>query len=210
MRQHVNPLSKYFEYLEPLPELKEIFRDPSLPLHLDIGCGSGKFLMELAIRNKSWNYLGIEIREKLVLNAKLRLKNEDINNLYFAYGNAEYLIKDWVLKISKNSLNSISFNFPDPWFKKKHHKRRIIKQELLLNLSQIMPIGSLLIIKSDVEELFNYMDSIIAKVIFYKKVQEKNSDIYQPFNPQRIKTEREIYALRNRLKVYERSYRKLI
>ena len=210
MRQHVNPLSKYFEYLEPLPELKEIFLDPSLPLHLDIGCGSGKFLMELAIRNKNWNYLGIEIREKLVLNAKLRLKNEDINNLYFAYGNAEYLIKDWVLKISKNSLNSISFNFPDPWFKKKHHKRRIIKQELLLNLSQIMPIGSLLIIKSDVEELFNYMDSIIAKVIFYTKVQEKNSDIYQPFNPQRIKTEREIYALRNRLKVYERSYRKLI
>ena len=66
MRQHVNPLSNIFKNTEPIPPLDQIFENPFLPLHLDIGCASGDFLFELAINNKNWNYLGIEIRRKYV------------------------------------------------------------------------------------------------------------------------------------------------
>ena len=65
MRQHVNPLSKNFKEIERIP-LIEMFGDPKSNLHLDIGCASGEFLFDLALVNTSWNYLGIEIREKLV------------------------------------------------------------------------------------------------------------------------------------------------
>ena len=85
MRQHVNPLSRNFEEIERIPSLSEIFENPKSPLHLDIGCASGDFLFDLASENKKWNYIGIEIREKLVKNSKLRLKDTDLKNLYFSF-----------------------------------------------------------------------------------------------------------------------------
>jgi len=74
MRQHVNPLSKNFNEIERIPFLMEMYGDPKLNLHLDIGSASGKFLFDLALVNKNWNYLGIEIREKLVKTAKLKVR----------------------------------------------------------------------------------------------------------------------------------------
>ncbi|CAN1168040.1 tRNA (guanine-N(7)-)-methyltransferase [Linum perenne] len=66
LRQHVNPLSSSFSMPAPVPNWKEVFRDPTLPLMVDIGSGSGRFLMWLAKRNPdSGNYLGLEIREKV-------------------------------------------------------------------------------------------------------------------------------------------------
>ena len=87
MRQHVNPLSNNFLQVEPLPPLNEIFENPKFPLHIDIGSAAGDFLFELALKNKNWNYIGIEIREKLVLNANLRMKNRENKNLYFSFSN---------------------------------------------------------------------------------------------------------------------------
>ena len=68
-----------------------------------------------------------------------------------------------------DSINSISFNFPDPWFKKKHHKRRVIQPEFINFLSNSMKKRSLIFIKTDVKELFDYMELTISESI---KVQE--------------------------------------
>ena len=70
MRQHVNPLSKNFKEIERIPSLIEMFGNPKTNLHLDIGSATGEFLFDLALVNTSWNYLGFEIREKLVKTAK--------------------------------------------------------------------------------------------------------------------------------------------
>ena len=67
-----NPLSKNFDEIEKIPPLIEIFNDSKLNLHLDIGSASGEFLFELALENTSWNFIGIEIRERLVKKAKLK------------------------------------------------------------------------------------------------------------------------------------------
>ena len=85
MRQHVNPLSKNFNDIEKIPSLGEMFEDPKLNLHLDIGCAAGEFLFDLALVNSNWNYLGIEIREKLAKTAKLKAQEQEIKNLYFAF-----------------------------------------------------------------------------------------------------------------------------
>ena len=142
MRQHVNPLSKNFQEIENLPPLKEMFKDPYLPLHLDIGCASGDFLFDLAMENNDWNYFGIEIREKLVKNAKLRLRDKNIQNLKFVFGNANNIFSAPESRFLIEFAKSISFYFPDPWFKKKHHKRRVIQTEFINILSNSMQKGS--------------------------------------------------------------------
>ena len=209
MRQHVNPLSKVFNDIEPLPPLKKIFNDLSKPLHIDVGCGSGDFLINLAKHNKNWNYIGLEIRGKLVYKSNLKLKDESIKNLFFAFGNAEYLIEDCISKFPKDMVSSVSFNFPDPWFKKKHHKRRIIQPQLIHKISLLMVNGGYLSIKSDVEELFVYMDTIICKSKYFISQIKQDSEIFNSYNPTNLKTNRENYVLRKKLKVFEKLYKKI-
>ena len=209
MRQHVNPLSKNFFEIDPIPPLNQVFENPKLPLHLDIGCASGDFLFELSLKNKNWNYIGIEIREKLVLNANLKMKSRENKNLYFSFGNANNIFNQSDNISIFNLINSISFNFPDPWFKKKHHKRRVIQPKLINLLSNSMKKGSLIFIKTDVRELFDHMEFTIAENIKLKKVPYQDVDFCESFNPNRIQTNREKYVILNQLKIYESIYKKI-
>ena len=209
MRQHVNPLSKNFFEVDPIPPLNQIFENPKLPLHLDIGCASGDFLFELSHKNKNWNYIGIEIREKLVLNANLKMKSRENKNLYFSFGNANNIFNQSNNKSIINFITSISFNFPDPWFKKKHHKRRVIQPELINLLSNSMKRGSLIFIKTDVRDLFDHMELTISESIKFKKIPYQDFKFYESFNPNRIQTNREKYVILNQLKIYESIYKKI-
>ena len=209
MRQHVNPLSKNFFEIDPIPPLNEVFENPKLPLHLDVGCASGDFLFELSLQNKNWNYIGIEIREKLVLNANLKMKSRENENLYFSFGNANNIFDHSQNKSIIDFITSISFNFPDPWFKKKHHKRRVIQPELINFLSNSMKKGSLIFIKTDVRELFNHMELIISESIKFKKLANKDVQFHETFNPNKIQTNREKYVKLNQLKIYESIYKKI-
>ena len=146
MRQHVNPLSRNFDEIERIPSLTKIFADPRLNLHLDIGCAAGDYLFDLALINKKWNYLGFEIREKLVKTAKLKVREREIKNLYFIFGNANNILPDVQTKFIFKSVKSISFYFPDPWFKKRHYKRRLIQPEFINSLSNLLKIGSVIFI----------------------------------------------------------------
>ena len=209
MRQHVNPLSKNFFEIDPIPPLNQVFENPKLPLHLDIGCASGDFLFELSLKNKNWNYIGIEIREKLVLNANLKMKSRENKNLYFSFGNANNIFNQSNNKSIINFITSISFNFPDPWFKKKHHKRRVIQPKLINLLSNSMKKGSLIFIKTDVRDLFDHMELTISESIKLKKIPYQDFDFYESFNPNRIQTNREKYVILNQLKIYESIYKKI-
>ena len=205
MRQHVNPLSNYYDQIIPIPPAREIFKNPDLPLHLDLGSASGDFLFKLALQNQHWNYIGIEIREKLVTNAKLKLKDTNISNLFFAYGNAINLIKNLINGVSSIKFDSISVYFPDPWFKKKHHKRRIIQDEFIYDLSKIMTNGSFIFVKSDVLELFQYIDLTILNSSSFLKV-EKSIELKNSFNPKELRTDRENYVVDKRLPIFEQIY----
>ena len=203
MRQHVNPLSKNFFEIDPIPPINKVFENPNLPLHLDIGSASGDFLFELSSTNKNWNYIGIEIREKLVLNANLKMKNRECKNLYFSFGNVNNFFDHSKNKPLINSITSISLNFPDPWFKKKHHKRRVIQPEFINFLSNSMKKRSLIFIKTDVKDLFNYMELTISESKEFKKLDDKDFIYNNSFNPNKVKTNREKYVLLNKLKIYE-------
>ncbi len=209
MRQHVNPLSINFNQIEGIPSLSEMFGDSKLNLHLDIGCAGGEFLFDLALVNKRWNYLGIEIREKLVKNAKLKALEREIKNLYFLFGNANNILNHVESKFIIKNLKSISFNFPDPWFKKRHYKRRVIQPEFINILSNSLQKGSLVFIKTDVKDLFDYMDCIISSNFYFKKIDKKDFNYSESFNPKKVKTNREKYVINNQLDIFERIYIKI-
>ena len=209
MRQHVNPLSSNFNQIERIPSLSEMFGDSKANLHLDIGCAAGEFLFDLALVNTSWNYLGIEIREKLVRNAKLKVQEREIKNLYFLFGNATNILKDLQSKSIIKNVKSISFNFPDPWFKKRHYKRRVIQPEFIDILSNSLQTGSLIFIKTDVQDLFDYMDCTILSNFKFKTIGKNDFNFSESFNPNKVKTNREKYVFVNQLKIFERIYIKI-
>ena len=208
MRQHVNPLSRNFRQIESIPSLVEMFGDSKLNLHLDIGCASGDFLFDLALVNTNWNYLGIEIRERLVKVAKSKAREREIENLYFIFGNAINILNDVQSNFIIKNVKSISFNFPDPWFKKRHYKRRVVQPEFINILSNSLPKGSLIFIKTDVKDLFDYMDCTISSNFNFQKIDKKDFDVSKSFNPNHFKTNREKYVTFNHLDIFERIYRK--
>ena len=206
MRQHVNPFNKNFNEIERIPSLIEMFEDSKLNLHLDIGCAAGDFLFELALSNTNWNYLGIEIREKLVNNAKLRVLEKEIKNLYFIFGNANNILNDVQSKFITKNVKSISFNFPDPWFKKRHHKRRVIQPEFVNVLSNLMQKESLIFIKTDVKELFDYMDNTISSNLDFKIVDKDYFHYSESFNPNKVITNRDKNVFVNQLDIFDKIF----
>ncbi len=206
MRQHVNPLSKNFDEIERIPPLINMFDDFKLPIHLDIGCAAGDFLFDLAFVNSNWNYLGIEIRERLVKKAKLKARERGFKNLYFIFGNANKILNNFDSKFLIQNLKSISFNFPDPWFKKRHYKRRVIQPEFINILATSMQKSSLIFIKTDVKDLFDYMDFTISSNFNFKKISKKDFKYSESFNPNRVQTNREKHAIDNELDIFESVY----
>ena len=209
MRQHVNPLSRYFDEIETIPSLSQMFSDPKLNFHLDIGSAAGEFLFDLALVNTSWNYLGIEIRERLVKTAKLKVQEREIKNLYFVFGNANNILNDVQNKFILENVKSISFNFPDPWFKKKHYKRRVIQPDFINILSNSLQKGTLIFIKTDVKDLFDYMDCTISSNLNFKNIDKKDFNYSKSFNPNKIKTNREKLVIDNKLDIFECIYIKI-
>ena len=209
MRQHVNPLSRNFNKIERIPSLSEMFSDPKLNLHLDIGCAAGDFLFDLALVNTSWNYLAIEIREKLVKTAKLKARQGEIKNLCFLSGNAYNILNNVQSKFIIENLKSISFYFPDPWYKKRHHKRRVVQPELINIFSNSLQTGSLIFIKTDVKDLFDYMDFTISSNFNFSMIDKKDFNYSESFNPNKVKTNRENNVVFNRLDIFERIYKKI-
>jgi len=189
--------------------LIEMFDDSKLNLHLDIGCASGEFLFNLALENTNWNYLGIEIRERLVKTAKLKVRDKEIKNLYFIFGNAHNILNDFHSKFLIKKLKSISFYFPDPWFKKRHYKRRVIQPEFINILSNLMKTGSIIFIKTDVKDLFEYMDCTILSNFNFESIDKKDFNFSESFNPNKVQTNREKYVLVNELEVFENIYIKI-
>ena len=209
MRQHVNPLSINFNEIECIPSLTEMFDDSKLNLHIDIGCAAGDFLFDTALGNPNWNYLGIEIREKLVKTAKLKVQQKEIKNLYFVFGNANNFLNDVQNQFIFQNARSISLYFPDPWFKKRHHKRRVIQPEFIKTLSNLLRRGSLIFIKTDVKDLFDYMDCTISSNFNFRKIDKKDFSYSESFNPNNELTNRERYVIFNELDIFERIYKKI-
>ena len=145
----------------------------------------------------------------MVKNAKLKVRERETKNLYFAFGNANNILNDAQNKFLIKKAKSISFNFPDPWFKKRHSKRRVIQPDFISILSNSMQKESLIFIKTDVKDLFEYMDYTISNNLNFKTIDKKNFNYSESFNPNKILTNRERYVIAHKLDIFDRIYIKV-
>ena len=205
MRQHVNPLSRFFQLPLELPLPDELFVNPDLPIHLDIGSARGNFLLLSAENSRNWNFLGVEIRHQLVDSANKDVESKELKNVRFLFCNANVSLQNWLSKLPFNLLQRVSIQFPDPWFKRKHHKRRVLQPLLLKCLAEKMKPGSQLFIQSDFPGVVNPMTALIEKSSYFDRVLSDNS-IWLNENPFKIRTEREKYVMKEGLFIYRALY----
>ncbi|MEL6263044.1 MAG: tRNA (guanosine(46)-N7)-methyltransferase TrmB [Cyanobacteria bacterium J06626_6] len=156
VRQHVNPLSSKYANPAIAPDWPSVYADASLPLHLDIGCAKGDFVREMSQQQPDWNFLGLEIRQPLVERSLLRrdraVERGAKQNLHFIFCNANNSLGP-VLETYSGRLQCVSIQFPDPWFKKRHQKRRVVQPALVEALSELMPKGGMVWLQSDIESV---------------------------------------------------------
>jgi tRNA (guanine-N7-)-methyltransferase len=150
VRQHVNPLSEKYQQPPEPPAWEQVFAQPQ-PLHLDIGCGRGQFLLTLAQQQPDWNFLGLEIREPLVVQA-LEWRDElALPNLHYIFCNVNNFLRPLLASLPPASLQRVTIQFPDPWFKKRHQKRRVVQPEVIEILADFMVPQGVVLLQSDVQ-----------------------------------------------------------
>ncbi len=204
VRQHVNPLSIiYQESLIP-PDWSAIYADLSAPIHLDIGCAWGRFLLQLAQHDRSWNYLGIEIREALVIHANQKRDELGSNNLGYVFGNINTSLATLLASLPPDKLQRVSIQYPDPCFKNKHAKRRIVQPALVNDIAHYLPSGSEIFLQSDLEWVAQEMCDRFSENSAFWRTQ---TDWLEP-NPLGIPTEREVATLSKGLPVHRAIYRR--
>jgi tRNA (guanine-N7-)-methyltransferase len=199
IRQHVNPLARKFQSPIAIPDWQDIYQQDNRPIHLDIGCARGKFLLEMAEQNPEINYLGIEIRKQLVDWANQERDNLGLTNLHYLFGNMNSSAQILLQSLPANSLKTISVQFPDPWFKKKHNKRRVVQPDLVSLLVDYLAVGGKVFLQSDILEVAEEMrDRFGAN----PGLTQHHSQEWLETNPFPVATERELYVLAQGLPVY--------
>lgn len=201
VRQHVNPLSRFYQQPRPLPPLADLFADPDRPLHLDIGSARGRFLLALAPLRPEHNHLGLEIRRPLVSAAEADQEAAGFTNLRFLFAHAGVSLPDWLAQLPPGRLALVSLQFPDPWFKTRHHKRRVLQPPLLQALAGAMAPGAQLFLQSDVLAVIRPMvDLVEASGCFQRP--ETDPQPWRPTNPLPVPTERERHVEAQGLPVF--------
>lgn len=200
VHQHVNPLSPYYTAPPEPIALHEVFARPNLPLHLDIGCARGRFILKMAIEPQ-WNFLGIEIREPLVIQANEIAGERGLGNLHYAFCNAMLSLGRLLADVPEGLLQAVTIQFPDPWFKNRHAKRRMVNSDLVETVVSKLSIGGRIFVQTDIASLAEEMFRLFrtGKNLF---------EITMEANPFPIRTEREKAVEDKNLPVYRAMFEK--
>lgn len=129
------------------------------PVEFEVGPGKGLFLANAARANPGRNYLGVEIARKYARLAAERLAKQGIANAKVWAGDVRDVL--W-RRVPDRSVRAVHVYFPDPWWKKRHKKRRVFTGDLIAQVERVLQPGGELHIASDVEEYFHLMRELIA------------------------------------------------
>jgi tRNA (guanine-N7-)-methyltransferase len=198
VREHVNPLSRKYQVAATPPNWQAIYANPYQPLHLDIGCGRGMFLLQMAQLQGDRNFLGLEIREPIVDQANEGLQDYELTNLHYLFCNANNSLRPLLASLPVGVVQFVTIQFPDPWFKRRHQKRRVVQPDLVAVLADFLPAGGGVFVQSDIEEVAVEMrDRFAEHPAFILQPPD-----WLPTNPLPIPTEREASTLAHGDPVY--------
>ena len=130
-----------------------------LPLEVEVGSGKGLFLNSAAGKNPSHNFLGVEIAAKYARSSAAKLAKSGHKNAIMLSGDGQRLFKEF---LPKESLVAVHVYFPDPWWKKRHHKRRVMNDTFVGEIYRVLKPGGSLHFWTDVHERYEEILAILA------------------------------------------------
>lgn len=157
----------------------------SNPIHIEIGCGKGRFITENARLHPEINYIAIEKVEDVIVMAMEKAKNLDLKNVVFIDMDAEK-IQD---VFEKGEIRLIYLNFSDPWKKKKQAKRRLTHKNFLDRYKQVLNNGDYIYFKTDNRPLFDFSLNSFAQENY--KLENISLDLHNSGMEDNIMTEYE-------------------
>jgi tRNA (guanine-N7-)-methyltransferase len=160
------------------------------PVELEIGSGKGLFLANAAMAQPGHNFLGIELAKKYARRASERVAKKDLANVRVLPWDAKRFM---ALHCPATSLHAVHVYFPDPWWKKRHKKRRVFAEPLVLDIERTLVADGELHVATDVEEYFGVIRDLMAA--HPRFVERPSPDVKDP--------EHELDYLTN----FERKYR---
>lgn len=157
-------------------DLSEVFGRESDKV-LEIGFGMGKSLAEQAHKEQDKDFIGIEVHKPGVGACLLLAEEYGINNIRVIHHDAVEII-DYA--IADRSLDKIQIFFPDPWHKKKHHKRRIVQTEFCQKLHKKLKPGGILHLATDWENYAEHMLEVLTPMTEYENISETGDYVPRP------------------------------
>lgn len=144
---------------------------------LEIGFGNGASLAEIAARHPENDYLGIEVHRPGVGNLLLQIEKQELNNIRVSNDDAVEVLEQ---QIPDNSLDAVYLFFPDPWHKKKHHKRRIVQPAFAQLLHRKLKPGGIFHMATDWENYAEHMLEVMSTAKGFENSAGKDNYIARP------------------------------
>lgn len=207
VRQHVNPLAQKFQQVAQAPNWEKVYACLNQPLHLDIGCARGRFVLQMAQVETDWNFLGLEIRQPLVDEANRIRDDLGLTNLHYVFCNANNSLTPVLSNIPPGVLQRVTIQFPDPWFKNRHAKRRMVQPKLVTELADLLAPDGIVFLQSDLEFVAREMCDRFAENSHFCRIGM--DDEWLAENPLSVPTEREIATQNKGEPVYRAMFEKL-
>lgn len=146
-------LSRHLRKFEQLPDpwRNTAIFDRDAPLELEVGSGKGLFLLSAAAAAPERDFLGIELAGKYARLAASRLAKRGLTNACIVEADGQRVFRE---RLPDGSLAAVHVYFPDPWWKARHKKRRIMTTAFLADVERTLAVGGRLHFWTDVEEYF--------------------------------------------------------
>ena len=129
------------------------------PLEIEIGIGKGRFILQEAERRPATDFLGLEWSVKHLRLAKERAARRGLTNVRFHRADAKHVLADL---LPAGSAERVHVYCPDPWPKKRHHKRRLFDAPTTRHLERVLAPGGFLHVSTDVEDYFEVIVATVA------------------------------------------------
>lgn len=144
------------------------------PVEIEIGIGKGRFLLNSAQNNPDVNFLGIEWAKKYLSLATERAWKRKLCNIRFLRADAKRVVEE---AIPPESITAFHIYFPDPWPKRRHHKRRFFQPDTVVKIVEsLIPDGKLLI-ATDYKEYFEWIMRVVSENIHLKPIPMDSAEL---------------------------------
>lgn len=127
-------------------------------VEVEVGCGKGLFLVSAATERPDSNFFGIEMSHKYAQFAADRVARRRLENVRVARADARRVLAEW---IAHGSVSAVHVYFPDPWWKRRHKKRRVFTESFVAHVARVLRAGGELHVASDVGEYFALIRGLV-------------------------------------------------